>query len=218
MTKTYLVVIIAALAAVPMVAAHEPKGTYKNYCEDSSEWLVHEYGAPASGFLLQGYEDGNLQDCDGSGLTIPDIGAEPCPEWLPIVIPPVHVCLDYVLADFDGHAEFAFGGAYLLVTSGAGVPSDDPNVGAGTLYCFGAEGHHANFVSLTVDDLVFGAGVEVAVGTDTVDLLGVGEGCGDFETDVFSAGVGTVTATFPAGLDGAYDVYVCGSQGHIVSN
>ena len=225
MNKTYLIAIAAALMAAPMVMAHEPKGTHKTHCEDEAagEWLVHEYGPPASGVLLSGYEDGNLQDCDQSGVVVGPTPEKPCPggDWDVVIVNPNPpggaTCFDYIF-DYDGHAEYARGGAWLLVTSGAGVPSADPNVGAGTVYCFGDEGHHANFATVTVDDLVLGAGVEVTVAADTVDLTGVGEGCGDFESDEGATDVGTVTATFPAGLDGTYQVYVQGTQGHVTTN
>lgn len=118
----------------------------------------------------------------------------------------------------DGHAEYAVGGAWLLVTTGTGEASADPNVGAGTLYCFGDAGHHTNFATVFVDDLVLGTAAEVTIAADTVDLFGDGEGCGDFESDQDASDVGTVTATFPAGLDGSYQVYVRGSMGHVTTN
>ena len=246
MNKTYLIAIVAALVAAPLALAHEPKGTPKNYCEEqaSGEWLLHEYGPAASGNVIQGYEDGNVGgDCEpgfGAGHTcipeVPDCLPAPranCPVDLtqdpPVCIPPcwhVHLyaihdhCLfvNPPLADYDGHAEYTRGGAWLLVNSGTGAPSADANVGAGTLFCFGDAGHHANFATVTVDDLVLGGGAEVAIAADTFDFAGTGQGCGDFESDEVSEGIGTVTATFPAGLDGTYQVYVRGSQGHILTN
>ena len=218
MNKIQLIAVMAMLAAAPMVMAHEPRGTHKTYCEPTSEWNVHEYGPAATGILLQGYEDGNIQDCDNSGLELLSVDRICPPGWHEIRILGLVICVKRLEPDDDGHAEYARGGAWLLVNSGPGVPSADPNVGAGSLYCFGHEGHHANFATVTVDDLVLGAGAEVTIASDTVDLTGTGEGCGDFESDNGATSVGTVTATFPAGLDGTYQVYVQGTQGHVTTN
>jgi hypothetical protein len=122
----------------------------------------------------------------------------------------------YGAGDYDNHAEYARGGAWILVNTGAGVPSADPNVGAGTEYCYGDEGHHAEFGPVTVNDVVLGAGATFTVASDTVDLTGLGEGCGDFESDNGTDCVGSCTVTFTAGLDGSYQVYVQGTLGHVV--
>jgi hypothetical protein len=226
MNKTYLIAIAAALMAAPLVMAHDPAGTPNTQCELQSEWNTHDYGAPASGVLLQGYEDGNLDDCDNSGVVVGPAPGRPCPSTDPSlawdeeieVAPGVWICFDRT-ADFDGHAEYARGGAWILVNTGNGVPSADPNVGAGTEYCYGDEGHHAEFGPVTVNDVVLGAGATFTVAADNVDLTTVGEGCGDFESDNGVDCVGTCTSaeiTFPAGLDGSYQVYVQGTLGHVV--
>jgi hypothetical protein len=230
MNKTYLIAIAAALMVAPLALAHDPAGTYKTYCEPAGEWDTHEYAPPATGVLLQGYEDGNLDDCDGGGNDVIVVVNGPCPpgyeEFLHIPGPPVDVriCIKRT-ADFDGHAEYARGGAWILVETGAGVPSSDPNVGAGTEYCYGDEGHHTAFGSVQVIDVSTLANTaEFTVASDTIDLTGVGEGCGDFESDNGSTFVGgsascsggSCTVTFGAGLDGSYQVYVQGTQGHVI--
>lgn len=208
--------LLATLLLLPLSLAHNPAGTPKNYCEPEAEWQVHDYalvappgklnsdgqarafsldakdGAPAASGFIFGFLDGNVgSDCDGTGAP---------------------------LADHDGHAEFAAGGAWLLVYSGAGVRSADPNVGAGTLYCFGDAGHHATFATVQVEDVVLGPSAEATIASDTVDFLGDGEGCGDFQSDKSVTGVGTVTTTFPPGLDGSYQVYVLGVAGHVFTD
>ena len=206
--------------AAPFAFAHTPAGTPKNYCEDRSEWLVHDYGPVASGVLLYGNEDGNRGgDCNpgfylhGTPCAGFDDPADPFTFY-------AGLCdsdLNPPLADWDQHNEFAFGGAWLLVRSGEGLPSADPTVGAGTLYCFGAEGHHADYPTVAVEDLVLG-GARLTVASDTVDTTGMGDGCGDFESDESATGYGSVTVTFPAGFDGAYYVYVEGTLGHVCTD
>lgn len=197
MKKTYVAAL--ALALTPFAWGHEPRGTPKPYCEKTADRLVHEYAPPAAGRVVALFDDGAKTARKTLGC--------PHPIWG-----------ESAVDEGDGHSEFAVGGAWLLVTSGAGQPSPDPTVGAGSLWCYGEEGHHANFATVTVDDALLGAGAEVTIGADGVDLTGVGEGCGDFEDDMTATGVGTITATFPAGLDGAYTVYVTGTQGHVSSN
>ena len=225
MNKTYILAIVAALVAAPLALAHNPAGTPKNYCEGSSEWFTHDYGPVASGRLLYGNEDGNLGGDCVTGHYVNGPSATPCADsdWSFSVeedpVPATYVCVNPPVADWDGHNEFAFGGAWLLVTSGPGVPSADPSVGAGTLYCFGAAGHHANFATVTVTDLVLGAGVNFRVASDTSDLTGTGEGCGDFQSDNGQDCTGSCPVTFEAGLDGAYVVFVqVGTAGHVETN
>lgn len=161
----------------------------KLYCEPVEEWRVHRYASPATGIVVHGLADANMDDCDADGMP----------------------------ADHDGHSEFAFGGAWLLVGSGTGEPSADPTAGAGTLYCYGEEGHHANFLTARATDAVLGAGATLTIAADNVDVSGTGDGCGDWESDASTTGIGSVTATFPHGLDGAYVVFVEGSRGEIDS-
>jgi hypothetical protein len=128
----------------------------------------------------------------------------------------VGVCdFDPPVADWDGHDEFALGGAVLLVETGSGEA--DPTAGSGSLYCYGGIGHHPAFGPFTVTDVVLGAGATFTVTSDRIDLLGLGDGCGDFKSDDSSDCVGTCAVTFGPGLDGAYVVYVQGTSGHVVS-
>ena len=96
MNKSFLLALAAALLAAPLALAHNPAGTPKNYCEDPSEWNVHDYGPLGTGSLIALGQDGNiLGDCNGD--TIP--------------------------ADYDGHVEWALGGGWLSVDSGDGATS-----------------------------------------------------------------------------------------------
>jgi hypothetical protein len=115
----------------------------------------------------------------------------------------------------DGHSEWALGGAHVLVDSGAGVatPYDVP---AGSLYCYGEEGHHAPYGPVTVVDAIPGTAFSVAV--DTIDGTTPGSGCGDLEEDAILDCIGSCFIPFPPGLDGAYRVYVAppGTLGHVI--
>lgn len=207
----------------PLAHAHSPAGTPKSYCESQSDRSEHDYAPVSSGFLLYGNEDGNVGgDCDpGFSVTpgTPCAGFDDPANPLTFYVGLCDADLNPPVADWDEHNEFAFGGAWLLSENGAGVASTDPSVGAGTEYCFGAAAHHANPVTVTVNDVVLGAGAALTVAADTVDLTGTGAGCGDFESDRSTPGTGTVTATFNAGLDGSYQVYVeLGSMGHLTTN
>ena len=218
MNKSFLIAIAAALIAAPLVMAQN--GVPKNYCEPYADWADHSYGPVAGGFLIYGNEDGNLGgDCDpGFSFTPgePCVGFEDPANPLTFYAGLCGADLNPPVADWDGHNEFAFGGAWILVTTGAGVPSADPTVGAGTAYCFGADGHHASYGPATVTDLVLGQTVAFSVYSDTVDLTGTGSGCGDFISDHSAICVGTCTVTFPPGIDGAYVVFVTGTAGHII--
>lgn len=111
-----------------------------------------------------------------------------------------------IVGDWDGHTEFALGGARILA-------------GWEALDCYGAEPHHDAYGPFTVDDLLLGYGATFTVASDTVDLLGGSAGpCGDFEEDMSTDCVGTCTVTFPPGLDGAYLIYVQGTQGHVIAS
>jgi hypothetical protein len=210
MNKTYLTAIATALLMAPIALAHDPPGTPKNYCEPAGEWNTHDYGPPASGVLLHGWVDGK-PTCNGGPLCTHIDPFDPlsselsfCPEG-------------------DGHHEFAFGGAWLLVTSGDGQP--DPFNGAGTKYCFGEEAHHPMFGPFSVSDLVLGAGATFTVASDSIalagDLLGLppyppSADCGDYLADHYTDCLGTCSVVFGPGLDGAYHVFVQGTQGHVI--
>ena len=217
MNRTYLMAVAAALLAAPLAFAHSPAGTPKNYCEpEGDEWFEHEYGPPATGRLLFGYEDGNLAgDCNpGFALGEPCVGFERPGDPLSLY---ADLCgHNPPFADWDRHNEYAFGGGWLLVYSGMNDPSD-PN-GPGTLYCYGAQGHHANYPVVTVEDLVLGQGATFTVASDYLDLTGSAGGCGDFYEESVTC-VGSCAVPFPHGLDGAYRVYVHeGTAGHIMTS
>lgn len=186
MLRHHLVSLGLVLAAAPLAGAHldGTLGYPKPYCE-STDVDVHDYGPVASGEVLSDFADGNLQDCDGDNLP----------------------------AEFDGHSEYARGGAWILVESGDGS--------YGALACFGEPGHHPAFGPFVVTDLVLGAGASFRVGADTVSALPAPPGqplCGDLETDVEATCVGSCTVTFGPGLDGSYAVFVTGTVGHVVAS
>ena len=208
MRNIYLIVLAVAFATAPLAFAHDPMGTPKLYCETTDEWAIHDYGAPASGNLIQGYEDGNLADCDGVFTFEPIVDTQDPFNSGWSFNPP--------LADFDGHAEYSRGGAWVLVETGLGEASADPTVGAGTLYCYGDPGHHPKYGPFIVEDRFLETGVSFSVYADTEDLLGDGEGCGDFESDFGTDCLDNCKVTFPPGLDGSYQVYVQGTMGHVI--
>jgi hypothetical protein len=75
---------VALVPLLPLGTAHTPAGTPKNYCEWYPDVMYHEY-VGINGPLLP--SDGNVTgDCDGQTLPLPE---------------------------FDGHQEFAIGGAIL---------------------------------------------------------------------------------------------------------
>jgi hypothetical protein len=201
------------LAVAPFAFAHGPAGTPKNFCEPPAEWSLHEYGPLATGRLVYGNEDGNMGgDC--SGATVVDPGT-PCAGFgdpadpLSVYAGSCGSEIDPPAADWDEHNEFAFGGAWILVSSGDGTRG-------GTIYCFGAEGHHEPHGPFAVDDLVWGVGASFTV-TSTGNAPG--DGCGDFQaafSHTFQGDSCPCHVTFPPGPDGAYLVYVEGTQGHFV--
>jgi hypothetical protein len=186
-----LLLLAALLAIAPMGVAHDPVGTPKNYCEDPSEWDVHDY-APVSVrvFNFLGWDGNVVGDCDGDGLGY----------------------------DFDGHYEWASGGAMLLAESGDGVTG-------GASACYVTTADHPVFGPFTVTDAVLGSGVSFLVGADTVNLVPPTSGpdCGDGILDATSTCIGTCTVTFTPGLDGAYFVNVGslafpGTAGHVCTS
>ena len=218
MHQAYLAALLIALAASPAAFAHNPAGTPKNYCEPLDDWFVHDYAPLATGTFVFLPTDGNVGGDCNPGFSVGVGGTIVCVSVSPSLIY-VNWCeANSPVSDWDGHTEWAQGGANLLVLSGSGSPSADPSVGAGTLYCWAANGHHANFATVTVTDALLGSGATFTVTADTVDLTGTGEGCGDNLSDGGQECVGTCTVTFPAGLDGSYQVFVTGTLGHIESN
>lgn len=220
MTKTSLMLIAVAMLTAPLVLAHQPMGTPKNYCEYPGwEWREHDYGPAGTIDVLGPPIDGNLGgDCDPGFSLGPytpcgaiyldrpldsDPGICPAPLNLPF-------------ADRDGHSEYASDGAWLLSANGA------------SSYCFGESGHHPAYPQVEVYDFLLGAGVVFVVGADTTDdtiprdavyyaanSLPTGGSCGDGIDDVWIVCVGVCWVPFPPGLDGSYHVYVEGTVGHV---
>jgi hypothetical protein len=219
--RTYLIAIAVALAMAPLAYAHKDAGTPKNYCEPQGEWLTHDYGPVGTQALIYGNEDGNLLgNCDGVTTLNPGTpcaGLENPDDPLSFYVGLCDSDFNLPVADWDGHNEFAFGGAWILVSSGDGTPSGDPTLGAGTAYCFGAEGHHAKYGPFLVEDIALETGVLFSVASDTVDITESPSGCGDFESDNSSDCIDTCKVTFLPGLDGAYVVYVQGAAGHVIT-
>ena len=182
----------ASLLALPFALAHDPAGTPKNYCEEPAwDWQVHDYAPPATGLYRSAPQDGNiLFDCNGDGTP----------------------------ADYDGHQEWALGGAMLSVYTGDGLSS-------GSLVCYGEVGHHPEFGTIGVTDLVFGAAVvPFWVSADHFSVIPPTswEDCGDFEAEVSVGCIGFCSVSFPPGRDGAYHVCVgdplgVATQGHVVT-
>lgn len=178
---------------VPLGLAHAPGGLPKNYCEDPSEWNLHDYAPVANGVFNLGRDGNIVGDCNGDGVP----------------------------SDFDSHAEWAQGGATLLVESGDGVTS-------GAIACHGADAHHPFFGPIAAYDLALGFTVPFFVGADTVTLTPPTDPtepvCGDALVDIAGSCVGACFVTFGPGLDGAYAVSVgaiasglMGTVGHVCS-
>ena len=221
MASKQIVLCALFLTAAPFAYAHDPAGTPKNYCEPQAEWDVHDYGAPANGVLFQGYEDGNLAaDCDGATSVNPGTpcaGFEDPADPLSFYAGLCDSDVNLPFADPDGHAEYALGGAWLLACDWA---CGDDGLGGGSTACFGDVAHHAAFPSVSVQDVVLGSGVVFDVAADHVDVVATAVGlpqdpCGDFENDVSQGCVGECTVAFGPGRDGAYQVLVQGTAGHV---
>lgn len=187
--KGILLAASALLVAFASAAVgHEPIGTPKPYCEPASEWSVHDYGPPAAGFLLLGATDGNLADCDGDGDRV----------------------------DFDGHAEHALGGAFLLACEASCGPGGQ---GAGSWACFGEPAHHDVIYwppfmygpFAVFDAMAEGpAGFFIAVDEQGTEASLGDEACGDLEFDrtAWCSGFEACFVTFAPGRDGSYVVFV----------
>lgn len=190
MHARFLALTLACLAAAaPLAWGHSPAGTPKPYCELGmpGERATHDYGPPASGEAIMLAQDGSVP---------------PCPYDDPF---------------WDGHLEFAFGGAWLLAC-------DHPcgeHLGEGATYCWGTYADHAQFPEVRVVDAVLtpqGLPVAFTVMADTLDNTGEPTTtCGDFEVDWSIDCVDVCTVPFPASLDGSYQVYVQGTSGHVLA-
>lgn len=219
MNHPYLLAVATALMMAPFAYAHNPghplatpDGTPKLYCEPIQEWSVHDYGAPE---FLSRNGDGNVEDCDNSGgLGAPVVqSGHPCPTgYSPVYeAPGVVICAILILADYDGHAEFATGGAWLYVCDAACGPS---GTGPGAIECFGDAAHHGTHV--TVWDQLLGPAA-FTVAADHLVRTFPSDPCGDFESDISQACVGSCGIPFGTGPDGSYQVYVQGTQGHVIA-
>ena len=152
----------------------------KAECETSStQTSLHSYGAPGTGFVIFLGSDGSVP---------------PCP---------------YGDTTWDGHYEWAFGGAWLM----AGPMAEA---------CFGAYADHTPGTVIRVFDMVLsavGSDVAFSVYADTMnnDPVPSEPNCGDFESDYGVDCVNQCAPAFPPGLDGSYQVYVSGTTGDIVN-
>ena len=169
--------VLLALTLAPLSAAHDGGvGAPKTHCETpGSDTGHHEYGPPGTGFVI-------FLGLDGA---IP-----PCP---------------YGDTTWDGHIEFAFGGAWLQAS-----PS----------LCTEAYADHTPGAFISVYDAfltAFGSDVAFSVYADTLnnDPIPSEPNCGDFESDYGVDCVNNCAPGFPPGLDGSYQVYVSGTTGHI---
>lgn len=179
MHKTFFLLAAAVLATSPMAFGHVnggPYGTPKPYCENiTMDTNSHDYtalGGTAKFYPLAGPFDGNVNDCDFDGMPL----------------------------DFDGHSDFAVGGAFLLAT-------DTPPVGNGATACYGESPHHPMFPNVWVFDHLIPFGIMFIVAADS-DLI-LGNFCGDGVADIDTGYCfDHCQPTFPAGLDGAYYVFV----------
>ena len=201
MNKTFLIALLAALVAAPFTDAEAPV----IHCE--TNFSVHHY-TEGNGRALTGWGDGNLDDCDGDfdpsdpycvaeEVAREDLNGDGL------------VC---EATDYDGHHEWSAGGAILL--------SDDGDLTTyGAFVCFGENAHHPQYGPFSVNDVVLGAGASFVVGADTVNLVGpdpvTGLDCGDFEVNRRKTCTGSCTVLFPAGIDGAYYIYVSGGAGTV---
>src|SRR5687767_997415 len=175
---------MATVVVAPMAfASHTyPVGSLRNWCESDLDDLYHEYG-PSTGFAISPGIDGNVQgDCDGDPNTV---------------------------ADYDGHVEFAFGGAWLTAAASPGC-NDGDSV------------DHAAFPTVWVGDHVLNlaeAPVSFSVYADTLNNVPPVDpaepNCGDFESDYGADCTNECAVPFPPGLDGTYQVYVTGTSGSV---
>ena len=215
MNKTYLIAMAAALLAAPLAYGSAPVTT----CETTSS--THHYSG-GNGLQLRGFLDGSLQDCDGDfdpfhiecipeGVVRQDINGDGL------------LCEAF---DYDGHHEYAVGGAWLL--------ADDGDLfNSGAYVCFGENAHHPRFGPFTVHDDILGFGAAFAVGADYYsNIFGLAvrdsdpwpgvqrqrwADCGDGEIDAWAECVGWCSVTFAPGIDGAYQVFVTGTGGTVTA-
>lgn len=186
MNPTLLLLIAAALSSATFAHAHVvpgAAGTPKAYCENHlGGQNTHDYALAglAGGQPFLYYQiDGNTDDCDGDGIKY----------------------------DWDGHAEFALGGAWIISSEAGGYWGPG---GAST--CFGQDAHHAIFPTVSVVDQVWPY-PEFVVAADQTNLVGAdpvtGYDCGDNVDDTDTGlCLSSCQVNFYPGADGAYHVYV----------
>ena len=184
MRALHILLLLAVTLAVPFTGAHPMGvGLPKTVCESPRDMPQHEYGPPATGLVIALGQDGAVP---------------PCPAWDPT---------------WDGHLEFAAGGAWLLAcdfSCGAGY-------GDGALTCWGAWSDHAPSPTVTVDDAALLV-VGFEVWADRISLFPQVPECGDFEADAHVVCVNACQIPFGPGLDGSYAIYVQGTTGHVFSS
>ena len=190
--------IAAVLVAGPLTQAHDGgTGQPKSWCE-SYGWDTprHEY-ATGTGFLLldsrlampHWWDDWDIEE--PLLVHLPGDGSvPPCP---------------YGDTTWDGHDEFAIGGAWLQAAQSP---------------CTEAYADHTPGTLILVSDAVLtplGSDVAFSVYADTLnnDPVPSEPNCGDFESDYGIDCVNQCAPGFPPGLDGTYQVYVSGFNGHI---
>jgi hypothetical protein len=225
---TRILFLLALALAVPLAFAHPEAGTPNPHCEQyypesSDYWRIHDYGlVPYANGI--GTHEGDLEPSQRTYALSYEADARHVGPILEGYVeadviflgPPADGSLNCVGFDsYDGHSEYAVGGAWLLDGSYGQIDS---------LECYGEYGHHESpvFEPITVEDVVIselGVPVRFLVGADTVNALPVEPyepDCGDFELDVIARCEGSCTVGFLPGLDGAYVVFVDGTMGHVV--
>ena len=160
LNKIFLALLVLALLA-PAGLAHTPPGP-KNFCESPPDWSTHDYWTQGGvGRVILGPYDGNGTSCSHTSI----------------------------VPEYDGHLEFAIGGAYLAADNG-GVYASGPWAGAswGSQACFGEDADHTPMTTIYITDLVTGGSVGMditsdyardAVPADTDPTTGAQTICGD---------------------------------------
>ena len=177
MRTLHLLLVVTTVLLPHPTLAHEPNmgGAPKDECETGFATVMHEYGPPSTGFLI-------FLGMDGS--------VPPCP---------------YGDGTWDGHPEFAFGGAFIQAAASACTEAYADHAPGGTIGVY-----DAGLSSI-------GADVAFGVYSDTLNNNPIQEepNCGDFESDYGVDCVNSCDPAFPPGLDGSYQVYVSGTTGHV---
>ena len=151
MNRTILVALAAALV-MPMPTFADPNvyGFPDFSCQAPAGWMLHDYGAPATGSVVGLPYDGNFDPaCPYQRLPLFNPNDEPCLTlWTTNSAAWHTACATNRPAPYDGDMEWLVGGANLASESGDLVTY-------GSLVCYGTEGHHAPGSVLRVDDATF---------------------------------------------------------------